>query len=202
MAFEEYIKDKKGFILGLDNVIYPEKDYLLQVYYLFAEFMAYVAQKDSGAVINFMQKEFAANGSEQIFEKTATKFDIPEKYKTNFDLLHQTARLPLKLLLFNQVLSFLQEIVGERKEIFLLIDGDPLQQVNKIKQMEWHGLEKYLKVYFSEEFEPKPSANSINFIMESNKINKNELLMIGCSNQDEEYALTISLEYLSVTKLL
>jgi hypothetical protein len=32
MAFEEYIDNKKAFIFGLDNVLYPEKDYLLQVF--------------------------------------------------------------------------------------------------------------------------------------------------------------------------
>ena len=32
---------KKAFIFELDNVLYPEKDYLLQVYYLFASFLEY-----------------------------------------------------------------------------------------------------------------------------------------------------------------
>lgn len=202
MALEEYIKGKKAFVLGLDNVLYPEKDYLLQVYYLFSEFMAYSVQLDSAQIIEFMRTEFAVSGSERIFEKTAAKFNIPAKYKTNFDLLHQNARLPLKLLLFQQMLSFLQEVVVERKEIFLLIDGDPLQQINKIKQMEWHGLEKYLKVYFVEEFEPKPSTKSIDFILNENKLKVNELLMLGVLDLDKDYADKIGIEFLSVAKLL
>ena len=32
---------KKAFVFELDNVLYPEKDYLLQVYYLFASFLEY-----------------------------------------------------------------------------------------------------------------------------------------------------------------
>ncbi|RZK55676.1 MAG: haloacid dehalogenase [Pedobacter sp.] len=202
MAFEEYIKNKKAIVLGLDNVLYPEKDYLLQVYYLFSEFMAYSEQLDSAQIIEFMREEFAANGSESIFEKTVAKFNIPSKYKTNFDLLHQNARLPLKLLLFKQMLSFLQEVVVERKAIFLLVDGDPAQQINKIKQMEWHGLEQYLKVYFTEEFAPKPSANSIEFLMNENKVQLNELLMLGESDLDREFAEKMGMEYLSVAKLL
>lgn len=202
MAFEEYIKDKKAFILGLDNVLYPEKDYLLQVYYLFAEFIEYTEQINAADIIAFMQAEFVNHGDESIFEKTATKFNIPEKYKTNFELLHENARLPLKLLLYQQVLSFLQEVVVERKEIFLLVDGEPLQQVNKIKQLEWHGLEKYLKVYFSQEFEPKPSSKSIEFILDQHALKKNDILMIGNTLEDEGFALNVGVDYLAITKLL
>lgn len=202
MAFEEYIKDKKAFILGLDNVLYPEKDYLLQVYYLFTEFIEYTEQISAAENITFMKAEFINHGAKNIFEKTAAKFNIPEKYKVNFELLHENARLPLKLLLYHQVLAFLQEVVLERKEIFLLIDGEPLQQVNKIKQMEWHGLEKYLKVYFSQEFEPKPSSKSIEFILDKHSLKKSEILMVGNTVDDKNFALNFSVDYLTITKLL
>ncbi|KQC02150.1 HAD hydrolase-like protein [Pedobacter sp. Hv1] len=202
MAFEQYIENKKAFVLGLDNVLYPEKDYLLQVYYLFSEFMTYSEQLDSKAVIAFMQDEFAAHGAEAIFEKTAVKFNIPEKYKVNFALLHQNARLPLKLLLFQQVLSFLQEIVVERKEIYLLVNSDPLQQINKIKQMEWHGLEQYLKLYFTEEFEVEPSIKSLQFVIDQHHLNKEEMLMIGATDKEQAIAAVAGIDYLTVTKLL
>ena len=202
MAFEPYIEPKKAFIFGLDDVLYPEKDYLLQVYYLFSEFMAYSLQLDSKEVIAFMQAEFAAHGATAIFEKTAAKFDIPEKYATNFALLHQNARLPLKLLLYQQVLSFLQEVVVERKEIYLLVDGYPLQQLNKIKQTEWHGLEQYLKLYFTEEFEVESSIKSLQFVIDQHQLNKEEILIVGITAKQEEIALAAGIDYLAVTKLL
>lgn len=202
MAFEPYIEPKKAFVFGLDDVLYPEKDYLLQVYYLFSEFMAYSLQLDSKEMITFMQAEFAADGATAIFEKTAAKFEIPEKYAANFALLHQNARLPLKLLLYQQVLSFLQEVVLERKEIYLLIDGNPLQQLNKIKQVEWHGLEQYLKLYFTEEFEVEPSIKSLQFVIDQHQLNKEEMLMVGVTAQQEAIASAAAIDYLSVTKLL
>ncbi|TKC06605.1 haloacid dehalogenase [Pedobacter polaris] len=200
MTIEEYIKDKDAFILGFDNVLYPEKDYLLQVYYLFAEFITYTELMDSAQIIAFMQNEFTLNGSENIFEKTAAKFNIPLKYKDNFLLLHQNARLPLKLLLYQQMLGLLQELVVERKEIYLLIDGDPAEQLNKIKQMEWHGLEKYLKVYFSAEF--GSSKKSIEFIIKEHNLNIKKSLLVGVSDKDQESAVVTGIEYFTVTKLL
>lgn len=201
MILEDLIKDKKAVVFGLDDILYPEKDYLLQVYYLFAEFLAYIGQFDSAKIISFMQNEFMQNGSEMIFEKTAKAFDIPDQYKENFLLLHKTARLPLKLLLYQQILSLLQELVVERKEIFLLVDGNPEQQINKIKQFEWHGLEQYLKLYFADEFSAKPSSESLSYIMDQHHLSKADILLVG-KGLDEQFAAQSGVAYFNVTKLL
>ncbi len=202
MQLEDYFKDKKAIVFGLDDVLYPKKDYLLQVYYLFSEFMAYTEQMDAAQLIAFMQAEFFANGSAGIFEKTAAKFGIPDKYLDNFKLLHQNARLPLKLLLYQQVLSFLQSLVVDRKEVIILVDGDPAEQLNKIKQTEWHGLEGHLKLYFSAEFEAKPSSGSIDFISENHQLAKEDMLLIGSNLNDETYARVIGLSYLDIKEIL
>ena len=202
MAFENYIAPKRAFIFGLDDVLYPEKDYLLQVYYLFSEFMEYSEQLNAKDITDFMQLEYAHHGSVNIFEKTALKFDIQEKYKSNFYLLHENARLPLKLLLFQNVLLLLQEIVVDRKEIYLLATGNTLVQLNKIKHIEWHGLENYLKAYFSQELEPSLTANSIDFIIDRHQLKKEEVLYVGSRTEEQEAAEQAGIEYLDVTKLL
>ena len=120
MSFEKYLSHKKAVIITLDDALYPKKDYLLQVYYLFSEFMAYSEQIDAKAVVDFMSKTYTENGEEQLIAKTAAQFNIPEKYEHNFNLLFETARLPLKLLLFQRVLELLQEAVVDRKQIFIL----------------------------------------------------------------------------------
>ncbi len=202
MAFETYIADKTAFIFGFDNVLFPEKDYLLQVYYLFSEFMEYSEQLNAKNIVEFMQKEYIVYGDEGIFDKTAAKFDIPEKYRANFLLLHENARLPLKLLLFQQVLNFLQEIVVDRKAIYLMVTGNPIVQLNKIRQIEWHGLEKYLKVYFSEELEPSVSAKSFDFIIDLHHLDKEKVLYIGANDKEEEIAAQTEIDFLFAPKLL
>lgn len=202
MAFETYIADKRAFVFGLDNILYPEKDYLLQVYYLFSEFMEYTEQLNAKEMTSFMQEMYVKQGSNSIFEKTASKFDIPSKYKSNFEMLHENARLPLKLLLYQEILGLLQEITVERKEIYLLAKGNPLMQLNKIRQLEWHGLASYLKVYFSEELEPSLSEKSINFILEQHKLKAEDVLYIGVEVDEMEAARKSAVEFLNVTKLL
>jgi len=46
MKYADIDKRKKAFIFELDNVIYPEKDYLYQVYYIFASLLEYTENFD------------------------------------------------------------------------------------------------------------------------------------------------------------
>ena len=202
MNFKFNLESKKAVIFSFDNVLYPEKDYLLQVYYLFSEFLAYVEQLDSTMILQFMQTEFVQFGSENIFEKTASQFGIPKRYLENFLLLHETARLPLKLLMFERVLQFMKDLTEQKKQIILLVDGNPLQQLNKIKQLEWHGLEKDLKVYFTEEFEAKPSAKVLDFIINQHNLAPLELALVGCNEIDEKFARQNKIDFISINLIL
>ena len=49
MKYSDIDQRKTAFILELDNVLYPEKDYLFQVYYLFAAMLEYIEQLDAKA---------------------------------------------------------------------------------------------------------------------------------------------------------
>jgi hypothetical protein len=199
MTFDEYLKEKQSFIFELDNVIYPEKDYFLQVYYLFAQFIAYGEQLNETDILKYMQHIYLEEGPEDIFTKTAAKFNLPEKYRVNFDLLLHSVRLPLKLLIFNEVLSFLQQIVVERKQIFLFVQGNPAMQLNKIKQTDWNGLEKYLTVYFTEEFEP--AAEALELIVEKHQLKKEGVLLIGRSGFAKTSAANVKICYLHADEL-
>ncbi|ACU05208.1 MULTISPECIES: HAD hydrolase-like protein [Pedobacter] len=200
MALEKYLKEKETFIFELDDVIYPEKDYLLQVYYLFAQFMEYGEQLSAVDVLKFMQDTYLEEGAVDLFAKTAGKFNIPDKYQVNFDMLLMSVRLPLKLLVYNEVLRFLQEIVVERKQIFLLVQGSPVMQLNKIKQIEWNGLEKYLTVYFTEELNEEPDR--LEFILEKHQIDKETVVLIGKSEFSKTAASNVKICYLPVEELL
>lgn len=178
MKHQDYIKDNKAFVFELDDVLYPAKDYWLQVYYLFAQFIEYGEQIDGNGIIRFMEEAYRLEGRTGIFEKTAAQFQLPEKYHINFNLLQENARLPLKLLLFAPVLKFLQSIQKAGKPVFLLVEGKPAEQLNKIRQMEWNGLERYLRVYFVEEMD-QGYEGGIEKICAENDLQKEELLIVG-----------------------
>lgn len=147
------LTEHEVFIFGMDDEIYPAKDYLLQVYYLFAQFMEYTLQIPSAEILQFMTKYYQSTGEEGLFPATADAFSIPDEFHEKFQNLHQTARLPLKLLLYKEALDDLKKIAEHNKILILLSDGNPAIQLNKIRQTEWNGLEPLIKVYFIAEME-------------------------------------------------
>ncbi|MCX2493138.1 HAD hydrolase-like protein [Pedobacter sp. PF22-3] len=195
MDASQYVKDKQLVIFELDDVLFPEKDYLLQVYYLFAQFIEYTEQKSAQPILEFMRNEYENNGAEKLFEKTANQFGIDTKYEYNFNLLHQNARLPLKLLLYKNMLEFMQELVVDRKKIVIVTAGIPEQQLNKIKQTEWNGLEQYLTVYFADEL-GQAKAEVFQNILSDNNLSVNQALVVGANKFDEQQSKSINLQYI------
>ena len=194
-------QEKKAVIFELDNVLIPQKDYDLQVYYLFANFIEYLESfPPANEVIDFVSKRYEAHANENMFHEISKTFGIDKKYQENLNLLFSNAKLPLKLLLYKEALSLLQSLIVDRKQIFILTAGQPQQQINKITQTEWHGLDQYLKVYFTEEFIPKPAINSLEYVFQENNLKKEEVLMIGVEENDRVMAFQFGIDYINFDK--
>ena len=198
IKYSDLDSGKKAFILELDNVLYPERDYLLQVYYLFANFIEFTETAPSSKdLIDFLKNSYELRGSNALFSEASKLFCIDNKYEENFRKLHYTARLPLKLFLYAPMLILLQEMVVDRKQIFIVTNGSPAVQLNKIKQTEWNGLEKYLTVYFAEETKLKPATETLELIFNQHQLLRKDLLIIGVSNADEEFASAGGIDFIN-----
>jgi phosphoglycolate phosphatase-like HAD superfamily hydrolase len=188
--------NKSAFIFELDQVLIPSKDYDLQVYYLFANFIEYLeAFPNAKDMIEFITKRYQIKGNENMFEEVKATFGIDVKYQENLKLLFTNAKLPLKILLYKESLELLQDLVVNRKRLFILTSGNPKMQLNKITQTEWNGLDQYLKVYFADEYEAKPSAKALEVLLNENKIEKNDAVLIGFNQTDKQMALNFGIRF-------
>lgn len=201
MTTEAYINEHQAFVFELDDVLYPVKDFHLQVYYLFAAFMEYTEQLNASAIVQFMKETYEQEGEQAVLDRTFEKFEIAAQYKENFELLNKTAKLPLKLLLFDPVLKFMQDLVVERKPIYLLVAGDPEQQLNKIRQIEWNGLEQYIRVFFKAEVTLNPDHDSLAKFVTAHRLQAQEVLVIGRAEADRHMAAELGIKFLMVDKL-
>lgn len=202
MKYKDIDKRKNAFILELDDVLYPAKDYIYQVYYLFANMLEYVELVDAKQTTKLMTDTYISEGADVVFDTVAKQFPIAEKYRENFYNLFVTAKLPLKLLLYQNMLTLIQDIVVDRKKLFIVTNGSVPQQVNKIKQVEWHKLEPYLTCYFAEETAPKPEPDVIHLLMQEHNLQRRDILMIGNTPVDSLCAEAVGIDYLSVDKFL
>jgi|SRR6185503_2507974 len=202
MKYSDLDRRKKAFIFELDNVLYPEKDYLYQVYYLFAAMLEYTELIDAKSATDLMVTTYNNEGKDVVFDRLKAKMDVDEKYRGNFNRLLINAKLPLKLLLYEKMLNLLQEIVIDRKKLFIVTDGEPLQQLNKIKQTEWHGLGNYLTVYFAWEIAPKPEPDVIHKLLKDQDLLRRDILMIGNPETDRLCADVCGIDYINAEDFL
>ncbi len=196
LKFHEIKSPKKAIIFELDDVLIPQKDYDLQVYYLFANFIEYLETfPPAQDMVSFMTKRYEAHGNANMFDEVAKTFGIDAKFKENLALLFTNAKLPLKLLLYKESLDLLQELVVNRNDIYILTSGNPEQQLNKIKQTEWNGLDKYLKVYFTDEFSKVAPMEALDYLLKENNLDKTDVLLVGNLTKQVEAAIDAGIDF-------
>ncbi len=202
MNYSDLDGRKKAFIFELDDVLYPEKDYLFQVYYLFANLLEYTEFIDAKTTTDLLVNSYMTKGREADFDILKEKLNVNEKYRERLNNLMITAKLPLKLLLYKNMLNLLQDIVIDRKKPFIVTNGNPEQQLNKIKQTEWHGLENYLTVYFADEVIAKPEPDLIDLLIKDHNLDRRDLLMIENSDTDRLCAEVCGIDYVNALQFL
>lgn len=145
-------EDKDLYIFELDDVLYPGKDYLLQVYYLFAQFVDFTEGSNIALeMVDFVKETFETEGGEGMLQKVQERFSLSKDYTENYARLEANAHLPAKLLLFDDARTTINRLLEKGKKIAILTKGNPVQQLNKLRHIDWQGLDKKLKVYFTDE---------------------------------------------------
>lgn len=203
LTYKDIDPTKKAFIFELDDVLFPKQDYLLQIYYLFSNLIEYTEhQPNANDLIEFLKESYRREGDKDIFKKASLKFGIDLKHEENFRSLHVNAKLPLKLLLFKEMLNLLTYIVGEGKSIFILTKGNPLIQLNKIKQIEWKGLDPFIKTYFYDEIILKSELKPIEYILLENSISPMEAIFFNLPKSKDQIKEFSEVDYINAKLFL
>ncbi len=148
----EMNNDKKVYLFELDDVLYPKKDYVLQVYYLLSNFIEYTEGKPiSKEVLQDLKEYYLEQGEKGNIDHIIAKYKLSKKIKENYERLFVNAQLPLKLELFPSAVLYIGDLLSKNKGVGVLTKGNPVGQLNKIRQVNWKGLDAYLKVYFADE---------------------------------------------------
>src|SRR5690606_22311574 len=98
--------------------------------------------------------------------------------------LHSNAQLPLKLLLYPVISKLLKSLLSDQKVVYIFTKGNPLVQLNKLKHLDWQGLDRKLKVYFYDELKLLPDIEPLDYILQENALKANEVVLIGRDDSD------------------
>lgn len=180
----------KAVVFGLDDVLFPARDYLLQVYYLFANLLEYTATAPPAKELTeFLKATYDRHGQAGLFDRAVEVFAIDTKYKEAFDRLHVTAQLPLKVLLYERMAELMHALSDGGKQLVILAEGNPVMQLNKLRQVEWRGLDRVIKVYFEEELRAK-QLDPMRYLIADIGLQPTEILHIG--TEEPSYGIDIA----------
>ena len=175
------IPDKSVYVFEIDDVLYPKRDYLLQVYYLFSNFVEYSEGRPlSQEILAFMKDTFESDGEEEVLSRTINHFQLDAAYCENFERLQANAHLPLKLLLKDTVKNRLLTLFEQGRQVGILTDGNPVEQLNKLKHIDWQELSAFLpslKVFFIKELTFR-HINTIDYLVEEYRVSADEIEII------------------------
>lgn len=147
--------NKALYIFELDDVLFPKQDYVLQVYYLFGSFYEFTeGTAKANELAQLMKKVHLHHGEDKVFDAVKEIYHVDEKYRENLERLRANAQLPLRLELFDNTKTLLKQLFEADKKVAILTKGNPVEQLNKLKFINWAELDIYkdrIKIYFLDE---------------------------------------------------
>lgn len=192
----------KAYIFDLDNTLYPEKDYLYQIYYLIGHYLHKQEKLDAKEVTEYLVTLFENVGRQSLFDKLIARYELKSAYMDEFLQLMRSAKLPVKLFLYRKMFDLITELEEDNVMLFILTNGNVQQQINKIKHIAWNGTEEKLKIYFADEFSRKPAPDGVLHILSEYGIEKSDALLIGDSKEDEYCAKAAGIDFMNVSEIL
>ena len=173
------------FIFDLDNTIYKEEDYLFQAYKAVAEKFAGTLPSGSKKELYTKLKDlYLLHGREKLFDKFLDTIGLDETYMPECLRILRSFKPVKALKIDKKVKRILLSLKRQGKHIFILTNGNVDQQKNKIKHINWDGLDESISFVFANEHEPKPSPAGIEYILKISGIAKTRTVMTGDSEID------------------
>lgn len=184
------------FIFDLDNTLYCENDYLFAAYHQVAKNIQKNYKIPESIISDFLKQSFLEYGRQNLFKRLLEHFELPDYKLDSFLTELRTVEISPKIKLNKDTLNNLNDLVRKNKKIFVLTNGNLIQQQNKIKNIDWKGLESNIKFYFANLYQPKPSGISLDILISENNFERRNCLMIGDQEIDKQCALNSNVDFL------
>lgn len=195
--FQKY----KALIFDLDNTLYDEKDYLFPVYHVISELAARKDKIEALLAEQYLKREFITNGRKDLFNKFISHFKLRYCSVEDFLQILRTNRPEKKMQLYKSAATTLQSMSDLKKQIFILTNGNPEQQRNKVAMIDWQGIDQKIQFIYANETEKKPSPLEINRIILKCNLSKKDIVFIGDSMEDRQCALNAGIAFRQVMEI-
>jgi FMN phosphatase YigB (HAD superfamily) len=187
-----FLKKYSQIILDLDNTLIYEKDYLYSAYQIISEKLGQ-NEIESQRMFLYLKNNFELGHRANLFNSFIITYNLsPLVLQYMLEEL-RNVNVAGGLNLTKEGKCILHFIKKLKKEYIIITNGNPIQQANKMRQINWDNHLQPSKVVFANEYKPKPSPEV--FFMLSNLNSSEKVLYIGDSEVDREFALNSGIDF-------
>jgi FMN phosphatase YigB (HAD superfamily) len=197
-SLSELIKRHKSWIFDLDNTLFNEDIYLNQAYYQISEFIETHYGINNQKFFNELLVNRERYGRNKLFDRVLKINGLSNSLKDGFLEILRLLEPNPNLKLFNYVHGLFYKLLNKNCNIFIVTNGNVIQQKNKIHHLNIEKSYPKIKILYANEFVPKPSPSSFIYLQDTYKIKCRTTIMVGDSENDEFYARNCNIEFLSV----
>jgi HAD superfamily hydrolase (TIGR01549 family) len=190
------------FIFDLDNTIYNEEDYLFQAYKAISQKLGGLTNRhNKNDLFTLMMEIYRKEGREKLFDKFLAGSGIDSGYLAVCLKILRSFNPEKRIEINPKMEKILRSLVEKQKQIFVLTNGNPEQQRNKIRNILWNGLDEKITFILANEIEPKPSPEGIRHILKLTGIEKDKTILIGDSKVDLDCASRGEIRFVNIADL-
>lgn len=190
------------FIFDLDNTIYNEEDYLFQAYKAISQKLGGLTNRhNKNDLFTLMMEIYRKEGREKLFDKFLAGAGIDSGYLAVCLKILRSFNPEKRIEINPKMEKIMRSLVEKQKQIFVLTNGNPEQQRNKIRNILWNGLDEKITFILANEIEPKPSPEGIRHILKLTGIEKDKTILIGDSKVDLDCASRGEIRFVNIADL-
>jgi FMN phosphatase YigB (HAD superfamily) len=189
-------------IFDLDETLYDERLYLYAGYKEISLSLSHQYNIDATELEQFLIDGFENGGRSTLFDDVCEHFNIPTSAID--DMLHilRTVHIPHSIELFDAMKGLLNDLHHGGKKLFVVTNGNPDQQRNKIKSIRWYDLDKHIVFVIAADHKPKPDRAAFDYLLANFGLIPSQTIFIGDSAADEGFAKNSHIAYMHVSELL
>tara|TARA_B100000212_G_scaffold325350_1_gene286939 strand:+ start:878 stop:1483 length:606 start_codon:yes stop_codon:yes gene_type:complete len=189
--FSQY-KKGRDLIFDLDNTIYPENSFLFIAYGKISNRYPLNLRND---IKTYLENEFIKGKRKNLFNNLLTIF--PNSTLSVNDCINilrsKQKENSLKTYIWFQNLL---DLINDIFDLYIITNGNPIQQKNKIKAINFPYLVNLKQVIYANEIEAKPSPKS--FYKLKNYQDLIDPIYIGDSKSDEQFCDNLKIEFFNI----
>ena len=184
------------FLFDLDNTLYPEIKYLDEAYLNISKFLENKTSIKSENIYEFLISRFKNKGRCNLFNEMFYHFKIDSIFLDDILTVLRNYKTQNKISLYPNYYDILPIIINNSKKVFVITNGNVIQQKNKVKNIEWNSIDKDLTFIYANQYKCKPSNESFNFIKNQYVLKEDKTIMIGDSTVDEQFAKNCGINFM------